>query len=152
MLFGTRWNRSLGQQLAGLSAPPPDLLQRHVGIGAQGGPFFCLRSGISTATTCRRWGKFLVNNRGGWSPTWRSLRTGRRMRRPYKDLSTPPSLEAPIAARSLPLQGVIVITCDCLSKFCVSPFAVDKRRYRPPPSNIFLVLLTGSRMAEWQWR
>ena len=69
------------------------------------------------------------------------------MRRPYKDLSTPPSLEAPIAARSLPLQGVIVIICDCLSKFCVSPFAVDKRRYRPPPSNIFLVLLPG---LEWR--
>ncbi len=35
-------------------------------------------------------GVFAVNNRGRWLFTWRCLRTGRRMRRPYTDLSTPP--------------------------------------------------------------
>ena len=39
-------------------------------------------------------GAFPVNNRGRWSLTRRSLPTGRRMRRPYTDLSNPPCLDA----------------------------------------------------------
>ena len=35
-------------------------------------------------------GAFPVNNRGRWWFIWRSLHPGRRMRRPYTDLSTPP--------------------------------------------------------------
>ena len=37
---------------------------------------------------------FAVNNRGRRSFTWRCLHTGRRMRRPYTDLSTPPRVDA----------------------------------------------------------
>ena len=40
-------------------------------------------------------GAFPVNNRGRWWFTWRSLQPGRRLRRPYTDLSTPPRLGCP---------------------------------------------------------
>ena len=39
-------------------------------------------------------GVFAVDHRGRWSFTWRSLPTGRRMRRPYTDLSNPSRVDA----------------------------------------------------------
>ena len=66
-------------------------------------------------------GVFAVNNRGRWLFTWRSLRTGRRMRRPYTDLSTPPrAWTLPIGTRFVPLRGVVIICAICGLVFAVN--------------------------------
>ena len=68
----------------------------------------CEICGLAVAVS----GVVAVDNRGRRWFTWRCLRTGRRMRRPYTDLSNPPRLDAPIGTRFVPLQGVVIICAN----------------------------------------
>ena len=96
----------------------------------------CEICGLAVAVS----GVVAVDNRGRWGFTWWCLRTGRRRRRPYPDLSNPPRLDAPIGTRFVPLRGVIVIICANLRIL----------RFRIPPCRVFAVNIRGRRWFTWR--
>ena len=73
-----------------------------------------------------------VDIRGRWWLPWRCLRKGRRVRRPYTDLSNLPGLRCRVGARCVSLQGVvsIIVTGRQLFRWrCLQPGRRVRRPY-----------------------
>ena len=85
-----------------------------------------------SAVWCSRCRVFAVDIRGRrWFP-WRCLRKGRRVRRPYTDLSNLPGLRCRVGARCVSLQGVvsIIVTGRQLFRWrCLQPGRRVRRPY-----------------------